>query len=156
MTDANQRWDVAEAIAWMKPLAKYNVLWIEEPTSPDDILGHLEIAKVINDLPQQVMLFCSTSIHNIKNHKRACLVCCMTSGLSLVQITDTQYPVGSKPYWMHSNAKEIIDTDHIRKDDSITQHLGEHGKQPSIGAKGTTHTIMWIYCIMAICHHSDN
>ena len=47
MTDANQRWDVAQAIEWMKPLAKYDVLWIEEPTSPDDILGHAEIAKVI-------------------------------------------------------------------------------------------------------------
>ena len=46
MTDANQRWDVEEAIEWMKPLAKYNLLWIEEPTSPDDVLGHLAISKV--------------------------------------------------------------------------------------------------------------
>jgi len=45
MTDANQRWDVAQAIDWMKPMAKYNVLWIEEPTSPDDILGHAAISK---------------------------------------------------------------------------------------------------------------
>ncbi len=41
--DANQRWDVAEAIAWMTALAPYDPWWIEEPTSPDDILGHADI-----------------------------------------------------------------------------------------------------------------
>ena len=51
MTDANQRWDVEQAVNWMIPLAPYNILWIEEPTSPDDILGHAEISKVrVNDL----------------------------------------------------------------------------------------------------------
>ena len=47
MTDANQRWDVDEAIAWMKPMAKFDITWIEEPTSPDDIMGHLAISKVL-------------------------------------------------------------------------------------------------------------
>lgn len=46
MVDANQRWGVAEAVEWMIPLAKYNLTWIEEPTSPDDILGHARIAAV--------------------------------------------------------------------------------------------------------------
>jgi L-fuconate dehydratase len=41
--DANQRWDVAEAIDWMSALAPYRPWWIEEPTSPDDILGHAAI-----------------------------------------------------------------------------------------------------------------
>ncbi|HCT76329.1 MAG TPA: fuconate dehydratase [Micromonosporaceae bacterium] len=41
--DANQRWDVAEAIAWMTALAPYDPWWIEEPTSPDDVLGHAAI-----------------------------------------------------------------------------------------------------------------
>jgi L-fuconate dehydratase len=44
MLDANQRWDVPEAIDWVKKLAFCKPLWIEEPTSPDDILGHAEIA----------------------------------------------------------------------------------------------------------------
>ena len=47
MIDANQRWDVAEAIERVKALASYNPLWIEEPTSPDDILGHAAIAKAV-------------------------------------------------------------------------------------------------------------
>lgn len=48
MVDANQRWGVAEAVDWMKPLAKYNLTWIEEPTSPDDILGHAKIAEELS------------------------------------------------------------------------------------------------------------
>lgn len=46
MIDANQRWDVAEAIRWVSSLAEFNPLWIEEPTCPDDILGHAAISKV--------------------------------------------------------------------------------------------------------------
>ncbi|PCJ61309.1 MAG: fuconate dehydratase [Planctomycetota bacterium] len=48
--DANQVWDVEEAIAYTKRLAEFKPLWIEEPTSPDDILGHATIAKALNPL----------------------------------------------------------------------------------------------------------
>jgi L-fuconate dehydratase len=47
MMDANQRWDVGEAIACMKELARFDPWWIEEPTSPDDVLGHAAIARAI-------------------------------------------------------------------------------------------------------------
>ena len=47
MMDANQIWDVREAIDWMARLAEFRPLWIEEPTSPDDILGHAAIAKAL-------------------------------------------------------------------------------------------------------------
>jgi len=47
MVDANQIWDVPEAIDWMKRLAEFDPLWVEEPTSPDDILGHASIARAI-------------------------------------------------------------------------------------------------------------
>ncbi|XP_063087964.1 mitochondrial enolase superfamily member 1 isoform X5 [Cavia porcellus] len=50
MMDANQRWDVPEAVAWMSKLAEFKPLWIEEPTSPDDILGHAAIAKALAPL----------------------------------------------------------------------------------------------------------
>jgi L-fuconate dehydratase len=49
--DANQRWDVDEAIEWMKHLAPYDIAWLEEPTSPDDILGHAAIARGIAPIP---------------------------------------------------------------------------------------------------------
>jgi L-fuconate dehydratase len=45
--DANQRWDVGVAIDWMAHLAPFDPYWIEEPTSPDDILGHATIARAV-------------------------------------------------------------------------------------------------------------
>ncbi|WP_184842656.1 L-fuconate dehydratase [Allocatelliglobosispora scoriae] len=45
--DANQRWDVAEAIEWVRALAPFDPWWIEEPTSPDDVVGHAAIARGI-------------------------------------------------------------------------------------------------------------
>ncbi|PYS40587.1 MAG: fuconate dehydratase [Acidobacteria bacterium] len=47
MMDANQIWDVEQAIVWMKTLAEFKPYWIEEPTSPDDVLGHATIAKAL-------------------------------------------------------------------------------------------------------------
>ena len=47
MIDANQVWDVPEAITWVRALAEFKPLWIEEPTSPDDILGHAAIRKAV-------------------------------------------------------------------------------------------------------------
>jgi L-fuconate dehydratase len=47
MMDANQIWDVPEAIDWMRDLAEFKPHWIEEPTNPDDILGHATIARAI-------------------------------------------------------------------------------------------------------------
>ena len=47
MMDANQVWDVNEAIASMRALARFDPWWIEEPTSPDDVLGHAAIARAI-------------------------------------------------------------------------------------------------------------
>ena len=43
LIDANQVWDVGQAIEWVNALAGFDPLWIEEPTSPDDILGHAAI-----------------------------------------------------------------------------------------------------------------
>jgi L-fuconate dehydratase len=45
--DANQVWDVPQAIEWINSLGDVNLHWVEEPTSPDDILGHAAIAAAI-------------------------------------------------------------------------------------------------------------
>ncbi|WP_232828889.1 L-fuconate dehydratase [Kribbella monticola] len=47
MIDANQVWEVPQAIEWVRALARFEPLWIEEPTSPDDILGHAAIRKAV-------------------------------------------------------------------------------------------------------------
>ncbi len=47
MLDANQCWDVPEAIRQMRALARFDPWWIEEPTSPDDVVGHAAIARAV-------------------------------------------------------------------------------------------------------------
>jgi L-fuconate dehydratase len=50
MLDANQVWSVPEAIRWMAELARFRPLWIEEPTSPDDVLGHAAIRAAVRPI----------------------------------------------------------------------------------------------------------
>ena len=45
--DANQSWDVPDAIANIQRLAAYSLYWVEEPTSPDDVIGHRRIAQAV-------------------------------------------------------------------------------------------------------------
>lgn len=50
MVDANQKWDVPTAVAWMHQLAPYDPWWIEEPTNPDDVLGHAAIRQAVRPI----------------------------------------------------------------------------------------------------------
>jgi L-fuconate dehydratase len=47
MIDANQVWDVPTAIEWVRRLSEFDPLWIEEPTSPDDVLGHRKVRDAV-------------------------------------------------------------------------------------------------------------
>jgi len=49
--DANQRWSVPEAIETIRRFAEFNLSWVEEPTHPDDILGHARIARAVAPIP---------------------------------------------------------------------------------------------------------
>jgi L-fuconate dehydratase len=60
MMDANQKWDVEEAIERTRALAEVNPWWMEEPTSPDDILGH---ARIRREVPQ-VRIVTGEHCHN--------------------------------------------------------------------------------------------
>jgi len=50
MIDANQVWEVGQAIDWVKALAGFDPWWIEEPLSPDDILGHAAVARAVQPI----------------------------------------------------------------------------------------------------------
>jgi L-fuconate dehydratase len=50
MMDANQVWDVGQAIENMERLKEFDPWWIEEPTSPDDVLGHAMIARAVSPI----------------------------------------------------------------------------------------------------------
>jgi L-fuconate dehydratase len=58
--DANQRWDVGSAIDWLASLREFAPYWIEEPTSPDDILGHASIARAV----APVLVATGEHVHN--------------------------------------------------------------------------------------------
>jgi len=47
MVDANQTWDRDTAIAAIRRLAQFDLFWVEEPTSPDDVLAHAAIARAV-------------------------------------------------------------------------------------------------------------
>ena len=50
MIDANQVWDVPEAIDWINTLSEFRPWFVEEPTSPDDVLGHAAIAQAVSPI----------------------------------------------------------------------------------------------------------
>jgi L-fuconate dehydratase len=76
--DANQRWGVDEAIGWMARLAEFNPYWIEEPTSPDDILGHATIARAV----APILVATGEHVHNRVMFKQFL----QAGGLSVCQI----------------------------------------------------------------------
>lgn len=49
MLDANQVWEVDQAVEWIKELIKFEPYWIEEPTSPDDCFGHYKIREMLQE-----------------------------------------------------------------------------------------------------------
>ena len=49
--DANQRWSVPEAIEAIEQLACFDLRWVEEPTHPDDVVGHATIAAAVHPVP---------------------------------------------------------------------------------------------------------
>lgn len=49
--DANQRWDRDQAIEWIRALEPFDLAWVEEPTSPDDVLAHAAIARAVAPVP---------------------------------------------------------------------------------------------------------
>src|SRR5690606_26775224 len=48
--DANQCWEVGQAVDWVRGLAEFDPWWIEEPTSPDDVLGHRTIRQAVRPI----------------------------------------------------------------------------------------------------------
>ena len=50
MVDANQQWDVEQSIKHINAYKKFNLLFVEEPTSPDDVLGFVKIKKAIGNI----------------------------------------------------------------------------------------------------------
>ncbi|HWA18397.1 MAG TPA: L-fuconate dehydratase [Devosia sp.] len=62
MIDANQVWEVGQAIEWVKALSRFNPYFIEEPTSPDDVAGHWKIREAIHPVKVATGEMCQNRI----------------------------------------------------------------------------------------------
>ncbi|UHS62622.1 L-fuconate dehydratase [Agrobacterium vaccinii] len=62
MIDANQVWEVDQAVEWVNKLAFAKPFFIEEPTSPDDIAGHRKIREAIGSVKVATGEMCQNRI----------------------------------------------------------------------------------------------
>lgn len=151
MMDANQKWEILEAIDNMKQLAKFNPWWIEEPTSPDDILGHLAIKEAITPIKVATGENCQNNIMFKQFLKSGAIdICqidsCRVGGVNevlsiLLMAAKLKVPVcphaggvGLCEYVQHLSMIDFICISGIMEDRIIEyiDHLHEHFKTPVI------------------------
>ncbi|MCC6409792.1 MAG: L-fuconate dehydratase [Planctomycetes bacterium] len=155
MFDANQRWDVAEAIANMRELARFQPWWIEEPTSPDDVLGHAAIAKAIQPIGVATGEQCQNRVIFKQllqaNAIRFCQIdSCRLGGVNEVLAVMLMAKKFGVPVCPHAGGvglceyvNHLIMIDYARIsasfDDRVAEfvsHLHEHFENPSVVASG--------------------
>ncbi|MCK6447457.1 MAG: L-fuconate dehydratase [Planctomycetes bacterium] len=155
MLDANQRWDVGQAIANMKELARFDPWWIEEPTSPDDVLGHATIANAIRPIGVATGEQCQNRVlfkQLLQAHAiRFCQIdSCRLGGVNevlsvLLMAKKFDVPVcphaGGVGLCEYVNHLIMIDYARIAPsfDDRVAEfvsHLHEHFEHPSVVANG--------------------
>lgn len=155
LIDANQCWEVAEAIEWLQRLAPFSPLFIEEPTSPDDILGHRKIRDGIHGMKVATGEHC----HNRVMFKQfiegnaidivqvdACRLAGMNEMLTVAMIA-AKY---GKPVWPHAGGVGLSEyVQHLSMIDFVrisattegrmaefVDHLHEHFEDPCRVANG--------------------
>ncbi|KAK1337570.1 hypothetical protein QTO34_002203 [Cnephaeus nilssonii] len=118
MMDANQRWDVPEAVEWMAKLAEFKPLWIEEPTSPDDILGHATISKAL--VPLGIGVATGEQCHNRVMFKQLL----QAKALQFLQIDSCR--LGS----VNENLSMLLMAKKFERCANMSDHLHEHFTYP--------------------------
>jgi L-fuconate dehydratase len=88
MMDANQVWDVTQAIEWMKHLAQFKPLWIEEPTGPDDVLGHARIARAVAPIGVATGEHCHNRVMFKQMFQADALAFCQIDGCRLAGVNE--------------------------------------------------------------------
>lgn len=155
MMDANQYWDVPEAIDHMKQLAPFNPWWIEEPTSPDDVLGHAAIAKALAPIKIATGEHCQNRIifkqlMQAKAIDFCQLDCCRLGGVNevlLVYLMAAKFGipvcphaggVGLCEYVQHLQLFDYICVTGSKKDRLVeyVDHLHEHFVDPCVIQNG--------------------
>ena len=155
MIDANQVWEVDEAIAWVKALAFAHPLFIEEPTSPDDVFGHRAIRENIAPIKVATGECCQNRIlfkQFIANHAIDVVQvdACRLGGLNEVLAVQLMAAKYNLPVWPHAGGVGLCEyVQHLSMIDYIAisvekdskriefvDHLHEHFKDPCIVRNG--------------------
>jgi len=151
MIDANQVWEVDQAIKWMKSLAEFNSYFIEEPTSPDDIIGHKKIREAIypikvatGEAVQNRIIFKQLISENAIDIVQ--VDACRMGGLNEVLAVQLMAAKNNLPVWPHAGGVGLCEySQHLamidylcisgRKNDQVIEyvdHLHEHFLNPCI------------------------
>ena len=149
MIDANQVWEVDQAIKWMKSLAEFDPYFIEEPTSPDDIIGH----KKIKDAIYPIKIATGEAVQNRVIFKQLIsenaidivqVDACRMGGLNEVLAVQLMASKQGLPVWPHAGGVGLCEySQHLamidylcisgRKDEQVIEyvdHLHEHFLNP--------------------------
>ena len=151
MIDANQVWEVDQAIKWMKSLAEFNPYFIEEPTSPDDIIGHKKIREAIypikvatGEAVQNRIIFKQLISQNAIDIVQ--VDACRMGGLNEVLAVQLMAAKNNLPVWPHAGGVGLCEySQHLamidylcisgRKNEQVIEyvdHLHEHFLNPCI------------------------
>jgi L-fuconate dehydratase len=151
MIDANQVWEVDQAIKWMKSLAEFNPYFIEEPTSPDDIIGHKKIREAIypikvatGEAVQNRIIFKQLISENAIDIVQ--VDACRMGGLNEVLAVQLMAAKNNLPVWPHAGGVGLCEySQHLamidylcisgRKNEQVIEyvdHLHEHFVNPCI------------------------
>lgn len=155
MIDANQVWDVPQAIDWVKQLSFCNPLFIEEPTSPDDILGHKAIREAVSPVGVATGEMCQNRVM-FKQFIAAGAIdivqidACRLGGLNEVLAVQMMAARAGLPVWPHAGGVGLCEyVQHLSmidylavsgsKEGRVTEfvdHLHEHFVDPCIVKDG--------------------
>lgn len=149
LIDANQRWEVGEAIAWVKELAPYEPWFIEEPTSPDDVLGHRKIREAIAPIRVATGEHCQNRVLFKQFIESGAIDVvqvdsCRLAGLSEILTVALIAAKYGKPMWPHAGGVGLCEyVQHISMIDYVSisatledrmvefvDHLHEHFEDP--------------------------
>ena len=149
LIDANQRWEVGEAISWVKELAPYEPWFIEEPTSPDDVLGHRKIREAIAPIHVATGEHCQNRVLFKQFIESGAIDIvqidsCRLAGLNEILVVALMAAKYGKPVWPHAGGVGLCEyVQHISMIDYVSisgtledrmvefvDHLHEHFEDP--------------------------
>ena len=155
MIDANQVWEVEQAIEWVKALQFARPFFIEEPTSPDDIMGHKAIRKAVAPIKVATGEVCQNRVMFKQFIMEGALDIvqidsCRMGGLNEVLAVMLMAAKYGLPVWPHAGGVGLCEyvqhmamIDYIsisgEKDDrriEYVDHLHEHFEDPCVVKKG--------------------